>query len=298
MSANLNWLHGNWAGQTGVAYFGDPNGNQWQTSSTRQPTAGRSWLVMCSTDFGRVYVDDFVSIATGSTGITGNIGDIETNDGLISGETSDFAIMEIMTWNRALTTSEIFGVMGYLNYACQQPSQYSPPSVALVGSQSLAYGKAAYASSSFGSGSSVTDAVQYKNESAIQNCGWSNIYHSANGDMSPWMQVDLGSVSTIASVSIYPRSDCCQNRMAGTAVYVGNTALGQQTGQLSQASLLAALGNPSACYTVPASNAGNVISAACSGTGRYITLQRNQNDFMNLCALMVYGLASNPAQAR
>jgi len=33
-----------------------------------------------------------------------------------------------MTWSRALSSTEIYYVMGYLNYACQQPSQF-PPSV-------------------------------------------------------------------------------------------------------------------------------------------------------------------------
>src|SRR6185369_7438483 len=40
---------------------------------------------------------------------------------------------------------------------------------------------------------------------------------------SPWWQVDLGATSTVNSVIVYNRTDCCASRLADYWVFVSNT---------------------------------------------------------------------------
>jgi len=117
-----NWLVAQWGGQNGVAFGGDAAG--WLTSSSSTTT--RPWTVMCATNTGVVFVDDCKSIGNGHAGCTGEqVGEPVTNDptaywGLH--EPSGFAVLEVITWNRALSTGEINNALGYLNYVVDQSS--------------------------------------------------------------------------------------------------------------------------------------------------------------------------------
>jgi len=81
---------------------------------------------MCATNTGVVFVDDCKSIGNGHAGCTGEqVGEPVTNDptaywGLH--EPSGFAVLEVITWNRALSTGEINNALGYLNYVVDQSS--------------------------------------------------------------------------------------------------------------------------------------------------------------------------------
>ena len=51
---------------------------------------------------------------------------------------------------------------------------------------------------------------------------WSTITHTGDGINNPWMRIDLGTERIVRDVRLVTRSDCCQNRENGAAVYVGN----------------------------------------------------------------------------
>ena len=110
--ASGNFIHGHWHDRRGIAHY-----DGWVTPSDPSRGNKHDWLVMCGTNGAqRVYADG-VQIATGSrNGGSGNkkLG-INYGDGsCCNGETSDWAVAEIMVWNRALSDDEMLSVTKYL----------------------------------------------------------------------------------------------------------------------------------------------------------------------------------------
>jgi len=89
----------------------------WVTSYHSQGTL-TDWLVMCSTNNGRRAYVDGVNVATADRrGGSGNkhIGiNYAPNGGCCDGEVSDWAVAEIITWNRALSDDEMLKVSDHL----------------------------------------------------------------------------------------------------------------------------------------------------------------------------------------
>jgi hypothetical protein len=46
---------------------------------------------------------------------------------------------------------------------------------------------------------------------------------TSTGVSDPWLRIDLGFVRHITKVSVTNRVDCCQERLEGMYIYVGNT---------------------------------------------------------------------------
>jgi hypothetical protein len=105
-----NWLHGHWSSKAGLAYYGGFN-----TPEEGVGLNSEDWLVMCGQNGGhwifRVNGQRDVGNAQNSI----DPGVVWTNGGLHSPESSDFDIMEIITWNRALSTDEIYAVIDHLS---------------------------------------------------------------------------------------------------------------------------------------------------------------------------------------
>ena len=104
-----NWLHGHWAGKVGVTYY-----NTW-VHSEGQHTGLTDWLVMCGNSAGVVLRGQEKKNVGHHAAVKSN-GDahLYINDGHFM-ESSDFGVMEVIVWNRALSEDEMWTSMEYLN---------------------------------------------------------------------------------------------------------------------------------------------------------------------------------------
>ena len=105
---NKNWLHGHWASQVGVAHY-----QHWNTNSHRNG-GNEDWLVICGSDNRQVYLgsNPDKNIATNNgRAFGGGEHRLVTNHR----EKSDFAIMEVMVWDRKLPHALMKEAMKYLN---------------------------------------------------------------------------------------------------------------------------------------------------------------------------------------
>jgi hypothetical protein len=87
-----DWFHGHWSGRAGVAYY-----QGWKTSSSDNVNPDTNWVVMCGTNAGsqlKLANGRSVGTSTGGTGST----TVWINGGYYSGETSDFAIADLVVW--------------------------------------------------------------------------------------------------------------------------------------------------------------------------------------------------------
>ena len=107
----------------------------------------------------------------------------------------------------------------------------------------------------------------------------------------PWYQIDLGYSMTVSQITIYDRSDCCQNRLDGGRLFVGNYA-GDQYAQNAMCP-----GSPYVLSTITAAQAATqglayayAKTVPCSLTGRFVIFQTpyNVNNPMNLGELQVW----------
>ena len=108
-----NWLHGHWEGAVGVAHYNHwvtrPHGTPWQHPGLT------GWLVMCGNSAGVVFRGK-ERRNVGETAALKSPGDahLYINVGH-TGESSDFGVMEVIVWNRALSEDEMWTSMEYLN---------------------------------------------------------------------------------------------------------------------------------------------------------------------------------------
>ena len=104
LNGNLvNWLHGHHSGRAGVAFY-----NRWMTPTRDHVSPNTDWVVMCGTNMGThaqmangAEVGHSTSDGTGATGIGINWGRSMPR------EASDFAIAELIVWDRSLTAQEM-----------------------------------------------------------------------------------------------------------------------------------------------------------------------------------------------
>ena len=111
-----NFLHGHWSRQTGVAYY-----SSWVTP--HESPSNTNWLVMCGNNKGVVYVgNEQRNIAKGDGVLHSEDFHLYINEGFAN-EASDFGVMEVITWNRALSEDEMWTSMEYLNWKLVTGSQ-------------------------------------------------------------------------------------------------------------------------------------------------------------------------------
>merc|ERR1711871_1855562 len=104
------------------------------------------------------------------------------------------------------------------------------------------------------------------------NGGWGggSCTHTQNGAVE-WWQVDLGAATTVTSVDVYHRTDCCQDRLGGAVVTVSTTA----------------------DYTSGGTECGTVDVAAmssidCGGAeGQFVTVS-HANQYITICEAQVW----------
>ena len=108
-----NFLHGHHGQRVGVAHY-----NTWVTPY-EVSTRNTDWLVMCGNNKGVVYVgNERRNIAICLGHLHNADFHLYINEGF-TGEASDFAVMEVITWNRALSDYEMWTSMEYLNWKLQ-----------------------------------------------------------------------------------------------------------------------------------------------------------------------------------
>ena len=110
-----NFLHGHWGERVGVAYYGGWVVDQDESSVT-------DWLVMCGNSAGVAYKGKERK-NIGRNGVVKTGGDVHLyiNNGFE--EFSDFAVMELIVWSRALSDDEMWSTMVYLNSKLDHGSQ-------------------------------------------------------------------------------------------------------------------------------------------------------------------------------
>eukprot|EP00933_Yihiella_yeosuensis_P021070 TRINITY_DN16769_c0_g1_i1.p1 TRINITY_DN16769_c0_g1~~TRINITY_DN16769_c0_g1_i1.p1 ORF type:complete len:2816 (-),score=557.46 TRINITY_DN16769_c0_g1_i1:303-8750(-) len=100
-----NWLQGHWSGQVGVVHA-----QRWQTRTARNK-GSTNWVTVCSSSGSRQVLVDGQNIGT-NTGTGGGNMNLVINSH--TREFSDWAVMEVMTWSRVLSNSEMQGAHTYL----------------------------------------------------------------------------------------------------------------------------------------------------------------------------------------
>ena len=105
--SKTNWLHGQYDGGAGVAFYGGWLGQQ----STRLTNVD-DWAVLCGTS--KSLMLDGKTVATRSNHIAGNQA-VVINAGTHGGlEKSDWGVAEVIAWNRALSEKEMQDASAYL----------------------------------------------------------------------------------------------------------------------------------------------------------------------------------------
>merc|ERR1712087_118128 len=103
-----NWLHGHWHGNAGVAHY-----ESWKTSTSNKIHPVTDWLVMCGTNAGsQLKLANGVDVGTENGGAGGV--SLKVNDGNWPEEKSNFAIAEVVVWDRGLTCEEMTDVSAHL----------------------------------------------------------------------------------------------------------------------------------------------------------------------------------------
>ena len=114
-----NWLHGHHGGKAGVAYY-----EGWKTiSDGTNVDPVTDWVVMCGTNAGsQLKLVNGVNKGTADGGQGGVR--LWVNGGDYMPGESNFAIAEVMVWDRGLTSEEMYGVSGHLldKFGMENPS--------------------------------------------------------------------------------------------------------------------------------------------------------------------------------
>jgi len=132
---NLNqqqcWVQGNWAGYSGCAYSGAGSTSYASLSASSSTEPWTAFCVASASSYSLAYTDNFKWAGTtpyppGPVGASGSwsgstVGSIQINTNLCAGLWySDFNVLEVMSWGRALSQMEIANVLGYLQVVTEQ----------------------------------------------------------------------------------------------------------------------------------------------------------------------------------
>jgi len=107
------WLHGHWHTRTGVAMYD----GVWRSRQWNRNMGTVQWIVLCGSNGGGAILHDGLPVtAFPQPPPTNMAAPLNRTLAVNMDQTaaSDFAIMEVMIWNRALTTDEMTSVTTYL----------------------------------------------------------------------------------------------------------------------------------------------------------------------------------------
>jgi F5/8 type C domain-containing protein len=143
----------------------------------------------------------------------------------------------------------------------------------------VASGKLATQSSNYLGGSIgglATRAVDGNTDGAWPH---NSVTHT-NNEGSPWWQVDLGAVHSIAEIKIWNRTDCCGERLSNFYVFISSTPF-------TSTDPNATLSN-SAVSSFPApGQAGSPTTIAIGKPGRFVRIQLMGTDYLSLAEVEI-----------
>ena len=111
---------------------------------------------------------------------------------------------------------------------------------------------------------------------------------ATNADGNAWWQVDLGASSSIGSIFIWNRTDCCGSRLSDYWIFVSDTPFAALD---TPATLLAREGTQSfdmSVYGVPNPNVAPALVNAIQG--RYVRVQLKGAGYLSLAEVQVFGV--------
>jgi alpha-L-fucosidase 2 len=96
-----------------------------------------------------------------------------------------------------------------------------------------------------------------------------------------WWQVDLGAASTIQTIKIYNRTECCGDRLNNSYVFLSQQPFGTRT--LDQL-----IADPSVFkYHIVAAPA--LLTVTVNQPGRYVRVQLENTNYLSLAEVQVWG---------
>ncbi|MBD0836064.1 galactose-binding domain-containing protein [Aestuariibaculum suncheonense] len=106
-------------------------------------------------------------------------------------------------------------------------------------------------------------------------------------EFQPWWQVDLGNLADITNIKLYNRTDCCADRMTNYYVLVSENPF-----QASE-TLIDILTRSDVYEFYQTSQMGRPTSISINQKGRYVRLQLQGTNAINMAEVEVYGTFSN-----
>jgi hypothetical protein len=104
-----------------------------------------------------------------------------------------------------------------------------------------------------------------------------------NLDVNPWWQVDLGASSTVNSIVIWNRTDCCAARLNSYWILVSDTPFGPNDTPTTLS------GRPGTFVTHQFFGSNPSNSTAIGAQGRYVRVQLAGTDYLSLAEVQVFG---------
>ena len=133
--------------------------------------------------------------------------------------------------------------------------------------------------------SSSAHSMKYSPSKAIDNDKETIFATSGYYEMNPWLQIQLGNISSVHHVIIHNRNDCCGDRMKNVTLRVAFTKFVKGM-NLNDAEICGT-------YRGPGKN-GDEISISCNGSikGQYVSIHLMQDTpaLLNLNEIMIYGI--------
>lgn len=228
-NSNSNWLSGFWAQNVGVAYHN--NENQWLTPIVSmdhsKPILGIDTNSALRVNGKLISDPNYVLKAASHARLGVNI------ESAIPREKSDWAIQFMMVYNTILQESTIKEIEGYLMNLVEPEritgrfiriTKPGPGVLNLAGirvydrqdGNDIAKGKPVTSSSLF-------DANAFPNSNLTDENN-ATFAHTADGGGEHWFEIDFGGESTLYSINIINRQDCCQDRIVGSSIIVYDTS--------------------------------------------------------------------------
>jgi len=111
---------------------------------------------------------------------------------------------------------------------------------------------------------------------------------ATNLDFNAWWQVDLGASTTVNSIVIWNRTDCCGTRLTDYWVFVSDAPFSPTD---TPATLQFRAGTWASHQTIAPSPSATITAPA---QGRYVRVQLSGTDYLSLAEVQVFGLSASP----
>jgi hypothetical protein len=149
--------------------------------------------------------------------------------------------------------------------------------MALAGSPDKAYRKPA-GQSSDAFGAPASRVVDGDTNGVFLN----NSVNHTNQELNAWWQTDLGASTTISTLNVWNRTDCCSERLDDFWVFVSDTPFDMSLTPDRQAA------KPGVWSSHQAGSAPVVTTVHPGVPGRYVMIQLNGTNYLSLAEVEVY----------